>query len=760
MEFKLKNLHPDPEFPSELIPALPPSVVPLEPGWKPFSRVAVAGIDRLLMYDGSAIGILVGNNIVSPTRLDGELHTAVCIGIGSLILTTSAGREIIEIDPDTFAMTKIPNYGRMLPRLRAEAAEYVYATPASVKIDVAAAVQGVVATAAQAALARSACDAYRALDDAARRRGVCWQPVVARVRGCDSDGITLFLSESVVLAHPSKGRFEGRFTFDTLSVEGYVSSAEVSAPAWRPVLEVPDELIEALPEGASIEVEMTAPLYGCDTSRLPEVSARRRSSDSLVVVNLQSADTDLKTFVSNGYFNVFTTRTPSRRMEIEVSLPCGLKKADISQFETQLLKTATSGAVSSSTVAWGNPTVSRPDPLSPTDYAITTDTSSPWHGYSAVEFADGSVQVAVAQGESDAPDGFSPVLSYPAPDAVALTIAVSARGEVRRGRFPLVPAGNRAIYVHPALQPVKLTETLGSYVPPASRPADRVLTGKVAVASVSAPTVPFTVASTGAGRVTAVMPAVAGQSSWDFGRSRFYVFTTGGISVLNSDPARRSASVSLIDCRVVASQDAVCRVDGALACIASGDILLLSGSKIKRIARVEKATALAWNHTDHELWCFTPDGAVVICFNHGYMQYSVPIRIEGSPVQLSLDATYLPSSPLRRLGATAYAASVEIACETRMKVPRRCGNPRLFIDCPGEYESLTVNVFRTDGRNRPEHPDFQIEASGRISAPLTLPLLLPPTARDVDIVINATAAPSSRLRQILIQSSELSPLNF
>lgn len=744
------NLRPDVDS-DVLVPSTPPSIMMIPNGWIPLAMLHSKGVDRMLLKKDSSIGVLVGSNSVRSQQLDSEPSYAVQADDVILVMT-SKGVLSFTLDPETFEFVRRPDYYSMQPILRSVDAGFVYATPQPVEAKSGNDRQGTLTDAETRRFADSAVKAYCRLVEEAAAEGVCIHPVVARVRILDAAGRRIYISEPTLLTHPDGSEFDGRFSFDTGAGEsGFLSSAETSAPAWRPSLTMPEKLLKSLPEGAVVEVLASDQLDRFGLSESPAVTTRRHSAASLVTVVLSRSRRDVKSIAFRAEESLapaWSTRQPASSQQFSFSRstsPFSLSAPAVR------IRSAVSSAVASSAIVWASPTAQRPAPASPECYAASTGTD-PWHGAVTVEFADGSSRVVTAEGATGAPTLISPLLSYPSADAVALSIMISSRGEVRSGRFPLVAdlSGRRSVYLHTSLAPFVLPDILPVFVPPVEVPAECEMPGYVAVASTSDPLEAYAATAPGMGVITGVAPAFSGQSAWDFGRSRFYVFTTAGTYLMNADPARRAASLTLVDSRTVT---AFCQVDGAVAAIASGDIVLMSGRTIRRIDRIPDAVALAWNHSEHELWAITPTGVEVVCFDKGHIRYSIPEVYGSSPLQVSADVTFITNQAGNtfQVGHGMKAVSVDIRFAKTFAVRKtRSGFYRalLTVDMPGYFSTLAISGYRTNEAGDVPDPDFTINLSGKIVAPLRIPVLLPSPAESVKIVISGSAGSSARLKSV------------
>lgn len=707
-----RNLRPNAS--GYLAPATLPESVAIPRGWMPLETVRIGGSYRLLVANGSMIGLARGIILASSYRLPAEPR-GVYVDRSRLIVFTERGEVSLRVDENTLAITAEPEWNVLMPRVRVEAAGTVTASIPSVDVGKAGDVNVGLGGGARSRVVAAARQAYRELNAAAEEGGVEIHPRLVWVRGVEVDGRQLFVSEPLLVAHPRGEQFRGVFAFPGHSTaEGRTAAFEVEAPAWQISLETSAELEATLPSGAVVELLKSEPLYLHDLNMAPAVHPRRRIGDAIATVAFwKSANYSLLTtnYALIKSYSLYTTN---------YSLPRAF-------------------ASTSNAVVMAAPTRLRPAPMAAENYALTAG-SGAWHAYAAVEFADGSTAVTVSEGTSGAPERFSPLLSYPAADAVALTLCVSAGGVVRRGRFPLAADESRrvAVYFHPSGLPFELPDRAMAFVAPEHNVKPVGMPEYVALASSSDPTVALALASPGPGAVTAVVPAISGQSAWDFGRSRFYLFSSDGIYVLNADPARAKMSFNLLDRRVVESARAVTRAGDYVAAVASGDVVLLRGTTVKRIASLPDVRALAWNHADRELWCIGAEEVEVICFDDDFGRYTLSLALRPEVCSAASGAVYVTGaedSTVYRVGHGEGTAAPEFCWRGLLRWKgnawRPGGGDALAVNLPGEYEQLKVAVTRTDGRMEAPAPDATVVVRGRISAPLRIPLNLPPTARDL-----------------------------
>lgn len=259
-----------------------------------------------------------------------------------------------------------------------------------------------------------------------------------------------------------------------------------------------------------------------------------------------------------------------------------------------------------------------------------------WHAAVAVAFASGDEQVvALSSGDSGAPIKFNPLLSYPSPDAVSMTLIVSASGVVRRATLPLSPdtSGLRSVYVSPGFAPFVLPDTDAVFAPPPVRRLVRPMPSFMVMSAPRAPVTPLAVSTVGGGSVSGVFVASRALSSWDFTRPRFVALSSvGSFAVTLSSARGPTLSVSRIDSRPVAP-GAACLVDGRLLAVADDSLVEVGVSGVRTLIASFSADYMAFDPVRRELWATSSlssattvvDPDSLVCYTRDDMLSSPPV---------------------------------------------------------------------------------------------------------------------------------------
>lgn len=277
--------------------------------------------------------------------------------------------------------------------------------------------------------------------------------------------------------------------------------------------------------------------------------------------------------------------------------------------------TASAGARAGNTTLWGNPT------------------AKPYEGYSLAAMAakmSGSRVPATVEVELTGVNGesagivarnemiaagdeltLSPRLSYPDRRATKMRIRVAngTGSGVRSAEVELKPVAgrNEAGYLDPNQKPIALeNDPTRTYKAGITTATGVKLTGTVVATESGRIEEAKSARDCGTGEVTAIMGSTPSTSSWDFGRDRFYVMAQGGIMSVACSGNGEKMTMQDLDRRGVKAREHVTltsRSDAGVAAIAGGELVTISGVRVKTLGRVPAdATALGWDGTDGDFW--------------------------------------------------------------------------------------------------------------------------------------------------------------
>ena len=223
-----------------------------------------------------------------------------------------------------------------------------------------------------------------------------------------------------------------------------------------------------------------------------------------------------------------------------------------------------------------------------TDFANTLPVKA-GRGYIAVTFSNGERAVCDRSELPSCPGSFSPLLAYPDPGAISITIATeSADGSIRTATYPMTPdsSGGWAYYLDANVRPVTPGGSAGSYNVPLPIRRQRVFTGTILVSPAESP-LDIVAEVTLPEAVTAMCSPLRNDRSWEYGRSRYIVCTARAIYTLTVERGARSVTVRRISRRGVDGQDGlVLRQDGGGVLALTGDGILLSITADGRVSEL------------------------------------------------------------------------------------------------------------------------------------------------------------------------------
>ncbi len=592
---------------------------------------------------------------------------------------------------------------------------------------------------------------WRRLDRGARNAGVWWMPALLAARILDSRGRCVYVSAPFYAMGPVEA-FDG--TMHLSSSDGRrTAGLEVTAPAWSINLEV-DDLGSA--GGYVCEVLATPMLQRVDPSAGFDVSLRRRADDSSFctvtgiagpaacrpgVPRDRVAALERLAGAFDSYATVLSRRTllPGAdgvaRIAVEPSAS-GSAAADIASLTRHVDHNripmpwlgaphsigAAAVAAGPSSMLLVSPGVTPFRGYLPEEMAAVTDSSAgTWHALCCVTFDDGSTSVVTSEGTGDCPLSFGPVLSYPSPRAVSLYIAVRNASGVRSGTFPLTPDpdNRRALYVDPSLAPVCLPDEPEAYVIPSHLPAVWNYEGYIAVAPAGDAGNPVVAVNPVPGQVEAAVPAQYRQASWDYGRSRFLLFTGAGVCSVVVPASRNSLSMSVIDSRVLQSSRAIVDAGEAIYAVLSGELVKIAGGRLTTLRRCDKVKALAFDRKRGELWLISASGPVEVMSVADGTRYTLGLELVPEQTVTVSGRSYVNNgSGYMEVGKDGLFIRLDVAWERKVEGSgaRQC---RLRADMTGPVTEMTVAASRNILNRAAPGCEASITIEGNVKSPVS-----------------------------------------
>lgn len=646
-------------------------------------------------------------------------------------------------------------------------------------------------------------DAYRRLDKTARSGGYYMQPIIARYRIKDREGNTLYLSGPVVVGEG----FQCTGPISCAVSGGERQGTNISAEVWKMGITAPEPITgKWREEAATLEILATRQLHpvrmkgeadgslsqsGTNSSTLsftmPGV-IRNEAGDSqrrgMVTAALDRMDEMMSVVARiNDPFGgamgaAGTIMTIERRHSAGADSECasvekslgkeptqgaGYKESTLAACGLPHRFTATTAATNGDTVVWGNPTALRYGGYPLTMSAAKTRQGR-WRANVAVEMANGEERaVWSGGGERGEPLTLSPLLSYPAADAVTMTVTIAHNdGSIVKEKLQLTAAenGDAAYYLHPTLAPWSPTTAAEAYIVAAEKEKPHEMAGRVLSATGGWPLGPTGALAVAPSAITRLTAATRSDSTWDFGRGHYYAFSPAGISAIGINSNRVVTGANLISAIGVEHPGQVAPGNDGVWTLTREGIMKISGNRSHWAASINGTNrTLGWSpRGGGELWVIAPDGSADI-IDTGSME-TVKRRLEKiAAVHSDGDSLLL----ITDIGVCDTAAETADTVETEWSVRQRIeGVPgpgtgksnriaaleAVTIDMDAPTADIEIEIRGDHGQGAGgSRPLLTANAQGAIDRPLTLRTRAPRRGW-LDIRIGGKLAAGSVIRKI------------
>ena len=497
---------------------------------------------------------------------------------------------------------------------------------------------------------RELADAYRRLTARAGAQGVFFQPFMVRAVAKDKYGAVLHRSPIILIMPPEGLPLDKQVRLDMIS-DNETQGLSLEIPTFRlrvkcvgmperlrrPVAEI---IIEASPEfhpwqpdvadgsGAVtvIRQNASAPALSVELpgeSRSLSAGNRERNRTLLLAVT-GSFDTiryRLATFagIREGGMDAQVNShampvLPLMTKDVDRALAESRDGAEVDslfRLKTPHTFTALHVASTPSAVLYGNIKALPYEGYSPADYASAFESiDGKWYARSVVRFRNGDTAVRYSEGSGTKPVELGPWISYPDPEATCMDIVVEddTEGSVPRvwhiELTPDCPSG--CAYA--------LTDSLSHRIPDtdttawitdriSSRPKPVDLPGEVCVASSRCPLNPTATVNAGS-EVRGILASANSTGAWDYGRTRFTVFTAETVSTVNASSDLQKLATGIIAKTGIADREAVTMTDTAEIFFVgdTGTIFRLTGTKAKILVGTEESVdRICYDATDRRL---------------------------------------------------------------------------------------------------------------------------------------------------------------
>ncbi len=644
-----------------------------------------------------------------------------------------------------------------------------------------------------AAVTSDLIDAYRRLASMAGAAGFAIQPAIARYRLIDTAGRCVFTSAPVLLAHSSGSQCASTYGItspDRRTLDPYT----VDAQTWTLEVHLPDA--DTAAHISRAEIYLSPLFHSYIPGAAPDVTTSRASSASTPFVQaaLPGRERSLaNTFRGNDRRMISAALArldtierlaavitdpfsgPRRTVKADISFSCdcvaearalsaalarSVSRADRMHvlFSPPHSFTARCAASDAATIAWANLSA-RPFPAYPlASLAASFGSAALWHAVTRVKLASGLHTVLSESHISPVPQTLNPLLSYPLPDAVELSISVTSGGITRAATFPLTTDESARCAVYAAgLQPITLP--VGSAL---STTADNTVENypdAVAVAPAHSPLDVESLTRLGSGPISTIIARGATDQAWEFGRSRFIAGAHSGIFSVGVAAGRSAISCRHLSSHPVTHTSALCAGDDgeAFALTSVGSEIrplhISPRGSVTTFAAAGPYIAVAFDSVRAELWLLRADSSAdVFCLRHGGDYYR-RTGIAASAVHL-LAGEPFATSPTSLI-ALSRERPREMTVGINYSFTPRCLAPLMPLAVEFNAASNTfggrLSIEAADaGAGGRTYPLTAAKIDGALLSPLTLRTVTRP-ARRIRIGLEATVSPDFTFSNLKIR---------
>lgn len=770
------NLRPATDGAPELVPVGRPA--PIAAGnYRPLAAVTLDDGRRLLaVSSGKTLATLDLSawmpEPVEIVQLDSEPVCAAATGRRLTVMTDDGATTVIfgNTPGDVAVITPSTQFPEIT--VTAETAAKAVASIAPVKLDSSLAQGNTYVDSSQRHRITTAMnEAYMALARQAAADGAFFQPVICRYRLYDSCETVIYVSPPIMLSLPAGSQLTGPIAFRSDDM-ATTYPVDISADTYRIKLGIPAHSLPARVAAAAAKavVFVTPQYHPTDFSLLAPCTAKIRSTTDNTVLRAsypgtmrgltEDAARAAESLLRESISRLNTIEKPVMTIpdpfssktgrNITINAAATTDPIEENQTISRALRAAftprygigpifepphsfTAGCVVSSggTTIWGNLTQRFFKGYGAGAFAVTTKPGR-WRAAIWIDITETVADpeesvVCICGGDSNAPDLFSPIISYPSGRATKMTINLAVEGEEPVTRtFELTRVGcDMAVYVHPTLRPFAIDTPADAFVIPAERPAVHSFPSMMVVARTSSPLSAIATADLAAGRVNALAVCRYSPSSLTVRQQRFTVFASRGIHSLVLSEGNVT-TLSEFDRRTVASQEAVVYADGKVyAATTSQQIIRICASSAETIAEDIDACAMAWIALRRELMCIGADGkTTVFCLGYGQGRYtrSLPDISHIVADDTTAEVYALGSGGVVSLVNEVSPATVSVAWSLTVDTPSRqpAVASAMTVDMGAAHFRGTVGLTRHSSLTPAPDASTAFSVDGRVGAPLIL----------------------------------------
>lgn len=633
--------------------------------------------------------------------------------------------------------------------------------------------------------------AYESLYGEAVEEGVFFQPVIARAVVRDVHGTTIWHGPEVLVSHPDGIPLETPLKLG-MDSQSTTRLTTVSIPTYRLRVKCGTMTSQSAIEAAdslSVEIVSSFHTWSKDASHSvsPVTVTRGSVSGTELLVSqpgrergFSRADILRNHALTRGalmYFDMLSVNVPvcSRPYKngvdevigchgfpslgkmyekMNVALTDGharTGKTDLWRLRLNAPHSFTARQVSSTgaVVAYGDMEALLYAGYTPTDYACAFRRAEgvEWQALTTVMFRDGTSVRRVSRGKDEIPQTLSPLTVYPDPAAVSVRIIMKCSDESKsRGwQAALTPDSSRrlAYGLSESLSERDLADYVGTE-PDFDTEADSnvhlPLGDLVGVAGTETPLRIQGLNRIGR-RVTAIVGATSTAASWDYGRTRFYVFTDETLTLVNA-----SADLETIACVNLANVgvDRPGRITGtdfqSIYFVGkTGTLYNVTGTRVTAMAKLPDDTdCLGYDAGDGRLMAGATTGAGVISHinpttgrtemtSTGYGPFDGFFNSGNFILAPSQDGMY--DVAMSHRGTPADGTEVRIEYSYQTKEPHKSVKVRcVFWNMDSSHFEGHLVLQRTTFSRRPVDT-VRYNVKGRVATKIAMPVVSRPFAQ-------------------------------
>lgn len=581
--------------------------------------------------------------------------------------------------------------------------------------------------------------AYRQLTDTATALGVAFQPFIAGYRLLDKHGRTLFVSPPLLIS--PKG-FQCTESVLVASVDRQtVPSYSLTAQSYRLQLALP----EAESEATTLEVLAMPQLHPFDAKAVPDISLNVTGGSFLRVAipgrglaagGAMSVRRDVAQYPASARVIATVHHPFASARTVKVAIPPlgdAPKSAAVdtcNQFLPPHRFGAGCAASSSSATLFAGLKLTRYRGYAPAVFSANS-ISTPYRATSTVTFADGRRCTRVDQCSSGLPTLLSPLISYPSPDAVEHELCITAAGKNYMAKTTLAPdpSGRWAIGIAADLKPTAIPTATTLPLREASELCDS-HPHTLGAAMPGSPRRLLALGSLPGDRAVAILPRIATDASWEFGRARFVVAGEKALYSVAVDRDSKALSVKALTDMGISRRDAI--AFGPLDAIyfVSGRRLWRLNTRGVSLFHHEAYEAVAFNRRRNELWALRSDGtARIFCLDRGDYSYVRTLDVPKQFCTLGNQLCGTTDDSFALLDSEGRWGTVPIKAEEIIVAPKKKRSaPRQFSICAsGESVTGTLTLKGCNAFGESAFPIVSFSIHGAMRGLTNFRILTRPT---------------------------------